>query len=381
MIRFGSPAVLVALVLALIVGTAISLVQFDRQARTNPAMVQFVPAGLGGFADEQRARLLLATDPIAAEPHVKNVVRARPVDGSHLSHLAIWAAEAGDMALASQTLSEAARRGWRDTFVQISVLGSAAAEQNLLVASQRLDALARSKAQPAILMRALDILLTVPGAETSLAERLAESEYLQDVLVEYSRKRPGTGEALSVIVGAMPQYGTALDCMRRASIVRSLARRGEAAALKVWGTDCATQTIDQLDFTFSERRDDPFAWNYQRGAGLAVTAGKERGSLTLSNRKLLEKVAAWRFLALPKGQHAIVVDKSGQVMRSFADRNPAKFTVSVLCVGDGLRSERTLGRVDESGVLSITVPDGCLTQKLNVRLGRGRVEDLKLTLQ
>jgi hypothetical protein len=53
----------------------------------------------------------------------------------------------------------------------------------------------------------------------------------------------------------------------------------------------------------------------------------------------------------------------------------------LLCVGDGLRKDRTLGSINASGVMAITVPEGCVTQQLSVKLGRGRVEDLKLTLQ
>lgn len=382
MTRSTSPGFLIALILALGIGAAITLVQFDRQARNNPAMAAFVPEGFGGFADEQRSRIALATDPVEAERHAKTVAMTRPVDGSHLSHLAIWAAEADEMELASQTLTEAAKRGWRDTFVQISVLGSAAAQQNIEVASQRLDALARTETEPGILMRAMDIILTIPGAEASLAERLVASEYLQDVLVVYSRERPDSGKALSTILGFMADVGSPLECERRADIVRSIARRGDPFALDVWRSDCATESVDRLEFNFIEGRGDPFAWNFQGGeAGLSARPGRELGSVTLMNRKLVAKVGAWRYLALAPGSHAIVVAKSEQSRASYADRSPANFQVSVICVGDALRKERTLGTIDEPGVLPLVVPEGCVTQQLRVSLGRGRVEDLQLAFE
>lgn len=381
MSRSTSPGFLIALILALGIGGAITLVQLDRQARSNPAMAGFVPAGFGGFADEQRSAIALATDPVTAERHAKTVAMTRPVDVSHLSHLAIWAAEADEMELASRTLTEAAKRGWRDTFVQISVLGSAAAEKNIEVASQRLDALARTETEPDILMRAMDIILTIPGAEASLAERLVASEYLQDVLVVYSRERPDSGKALSSILGFMANAGSPLECERRAYIVRSLARRGDRFALDVWRSDCTTESVDRLEFNFVEDRGDPFAWNFQGGAGLSARPGRESGSVTLMNRKLVEKVGAWRYLALAPGSHTILVAKSEQSMASYADRSPADFKVSVICIGEASRRERTLGSIDEPGVLSLVVPEGCVTQQLRVSLGRGRVEDLQLAFE
>lgn len=381
MSRSVSPGFLIALILALGIGAAITVAQLDRQARTNPAMAEFVPAGFGGFADEQRSKVALATDPVTAERYAKTVAMTRPVDGSHLSHLAIWAAEADQMELASRTLTEAAKRGWRDTFVQISVLGSAAAQKNIEVASQRLDALARTKAEPEILMRAMDIILTIPGAEASLAERLMASQYLQDVLVVYSRTRPDSGEALSTILGFMADVGSPLECERRADIVRSLARRGDPLTLDVWGGDCPTGNVDKLEFDFVEDRGDPFAWNFQGGAGLSAEPGNEPGSVTLMNRKLVEKVVAWRYLALAPGSHAIAVAKAEQSRASYADRSPANFKVSVVCVGDASRSERTLGTIVEPGVLPLVVPEGCVTQQLRVSLGRGRVEDLQLAFE
>ena len=369
---------MVALLLAFAIGAIVAYAQIDRQSRSNPALANFVPAGLGGFADEQRARLTLATDPAAAESYVKSVVKARPIDVSHLSHLAIWAAEAEQMDLAAQALGEASRRGWRDTFVQVSVLGSAAAEGNLEAATQRLDALARFQAEPAILIRALDIMLTIDGAERNIAAQVSESEYLSDVLVDYASQRPQSGLAVARIIEDMRQFGPPMDCLRRAEIVRSLLQRGDDRAIAIWGSDCSGTEADGIEFTFTDSSSDPFSWFYQTGSGVSARPGSEPGSATFSNRNLLQKLAAWRFLALPPGSHSIRVANSEQAVRTIADRGPAPYDVSVVCIAGSDGSEDMLGRIEGAGRFDFVVPVNCRTQQLRVRVGRGRVNELDL---
>ena len=378
--RLRSPAFWVAFAIALVLGAGIAIVQIDRQARGNAGLASFVPVGVGGFADEQRARLALATDPVSAEPYVKSVVARRPVDVSHLSHLAIWAAEAGEMDLAARTLTEASRRGWRDTFVQVSVLGSAAAEGNLEAATQRLDALARFQADPAILMRALDIMLTLDGAEANIAAQVGQSEYLKDVLVDYARERPQAGSDVASIVGELERQGVSIDCLRRAEIVRSMLQRGNPEARGTWGSECGTATSRELSFTFGEDKENPFRWTFRSEAGLSARPGKEPGSLTISNRKLVEKMGAWRFLALPPGSHTLAVEKTEQGIRTIADRRPADFEIAMACLGEGGGTAAILGRTSEPGSFTFRVPDNCPTQQLRVLLGRGRVENLRLSL-
>lgn len=380
MSRFRRPSTWVALLLALVAGAAITLAQLDRQARSNVGLVEILPEGYGGFADERRAQLALATDPASAGPYVRAVAKARPVDISHLSHLAVWAAETDQMDLAGRTLNEAATRGWRDTFVQVSVLGSAAAQGNLQAAAQRLDALARFEADPAILMQALDILLTLDGAQNVIAQQVAQSEYLQDVLVDYTRQRPQSEKAVHEILLSLRNSGYKFDCVRRTAIVNVMLQRGAPQAKSSWGTDCAGGSTASLDFSFDRIEDNPYVWTYQSEAGLSVRSGRDPGSITITNRKLVEKMAAWKFLTLPVGTHQIAVAKRESGMRTIADSGPAPFEIAVLCLG-GLRgADRVLGRIESDGALSFTVPENCAAQQLRVRLGRGRIEDLKLAM-
>ncbi len=376
-----SPTFLIALVLALGLGLPIALAQLDRQARSTPALSRFVPSGSGGFADEQRARQALLTNPAMAESHVRNVVRSRPIDGSHLSLLAIWAAETGHGEIASRTLTEAARRGWRDTFVQISVLASAVAQNNLLAAGQRLDALARNGAGPGILVPAMEVLLAADGGDLAVARHVAGSEDLRDGLVDYARQKPGSGRVVADIIAVMPQFGSELDCARRADIARVLMQQGDAAVFDAWGSGCAKDSGRTLAFTFSENRSDPFAWNYQRGAGLSAIAGSSRGTATLSNRTLLDKVVAWRFLALPVGPHVIAVSASAEAERHPIDPLRAKLQLFVKCLGEGKPGHSTLASAANPKTVAFTVPEGCVTQQLGIKLGRGRVDDLELFLQ
>jgi hypothetical protein len=382
MYRFRRPSFWVALVLALLVGAAISVVQIDRQVRSSPGLAGFVPAGLGGQADEQRARLALAKDPVTAGPYVTSVLSTRPVDVSHLSAFALWAAEADKMKLAGSALTEAAHRGWRDTYVQVSVLGSAAAVGNLEMASQRFDALARAQTDSRILVRVLDVMLKLKGGDTAVAKHVVNSENLKDTLVDYAREQPQSGASIARIVRAVEGFGGTLDCTRRSIITRSLLLKGDPAATAIWSKDCGGASASSLDFTFRQDDTHPFAWSYDSDSGVYVRPGSTPGSIFMSNRDLVQKTAAMRFLTLSQGPHAILISRGTQDDGGAGETGPADIEVAVVCLGDGVsKQDRIVGVADSVGMLPLTVPENCPTQQLRVRVGRGKVEDLKLTLQ
>lgn len=119
--------------------------QIDRSARVRPALIAYVPEGFGGFADEKAARLLSVTDPESAMARGEALLRQRPIEAANLSAYALAAVEADEVAQAGQALTLAAQRGWRDSYTQVTVIGSALTNQQWEVAAQRVDALARMR--------------------------------------------------------------------------------------------------------------------------------------------------------------------------------------------------------------------------------------------
>lgn len=381
MSRLRSPAFWAALLLALVIGFAVAIVQIDREARKDPRLIAFVPTGLGGISDELRGRAALRSSPETAGTYVESVLIRRPIDVSHLSSFALWAAQRGDMALAGQVLTEAAQRGWRDAYVQLSVLASAAQAGDLTSATQRFDALSRAEVEPAVLVSVLDSMLKLEGGDKAVVPQIIASDHLKDTLVDFVRGRPRSGEALNRLTRAMAASGYRLDCERRSLLTRALLLQGDPYANDIWGKDCGGVASDDLGFVFPAQDKRPFAWTYDTESGVYARPGRASGSASFSNRDLVQKVAAIRFLALPQGKHAIEISRARHDGSTFGDSGAAPLNIAVTCLGDGRsKMDRLLGQAEDAGRLLFTVPENCGTQQLRVRVGRGKVDDLRLKL-
>lgn len=380
MSRFGNPRFLVALLLGLLIAGTITVFQFDRAARDNPRMVPFVPEGLGGFADERRGERLLADDPASASAAVADVLRVRPVDVSHLSQFALWAAETDRMELASAALSEAAKRGWRDPYVQITVLGSALATGNVEEAVKRLDALSRTEADQGIISVALDAMLQTPATHKDLAEMIGESEFLARSTVAYVNSAPPGRHAMGLIIADLSDTQDALGCAGRARIGRELLSKGDNAGTRVWKRECWPESSSEFGFAYPEIENDPRGWTFPRAGGISVRM-LGNGAMTVENRDFLRRLAAWRFLTLAPGSHVLAIMREDAGQSSLPGRRRAETLVRIMCLDQNGREAALAGETEGSGRFEFQIPSGCEVQRLRIEVGRGRIEGLSVAMQ
>lgn len=227
--------------LALLAGGVV-IVQTDRRARYVPELAGAVPAGLGGFADEQRLRLSLTTgqgDIAQARVQAADLVQHRPIPADHLTNLAIADALAGDEAGAQAALETASRRGWRDPLPQIASAQAALDQRAYPLAAQRLAALLATgqlaDQTQALLLR----LVAVPEGREALARLYAGAGYWQ----------PG---AMRLLSGSAPpaqfadwtarirRAGGDPDCAAVANAVERYGREGVAEAGRLFArSGCA----------------------------------------------------------------------------------------------------------------------------------------------
>ena len=143
--RFGLLGWALRIAVFAVLGSLIALFQIDRASGNRPELAVIIPDGLGGEADLVKAKATLNTDPVLADKPTRDLVAKRPIPAEHLSLLALYLVETDQPQLAGQALTEASKRGWRDRYTQVTVLGSALANGNPMAAAQRLEALIRNR--------------------------------------------------------------------------------------------------------------------------------------------------------------------------------------------------------------------------------------------
>ncbi|MEM6476988.1 MAG: hypothetical protein AAF687_12545 [Pseudomonadota bacterium] len=130
---------LTAIILAALATTA---VQLDRQSRFSPALSPAVPEPFRGFAQTGLAgAALLGNDKAGAVAEAEKLVSRRPYPAENLRFLAAAQFKAGDVESGTRTIQIAAKRGWRDTLAQESVLRLALAVDDIPEATRRYAAL------------------------------------------------------------------------------------------------------------------------------------------------------------------------------------------------------------------------------------------------
>lgn len=367
----------VALIIALGLGSLIAVLQFDRESRSNASFVQLVPEGIGGFADEQRARLEMLEKPEEVTDSVQALIRHRPIDVGHLSILASWAMETGDRELAVSAMTEAATRGWRDHIVQISVLASAFSSGQYEAAATRLDALARTQAPQQYVFRAIDIFATAPEARALLATRLAESASLREKMVRYSGEGAAVGSLLVDMDRQMQAQGSDFTCEERKRLLTNLMSRAEPESVELFRPDCVERSPNDFSAEFPIAKDEPFAWQYPQKGGVAVRPGTAEGAMLLRNRDNLRQLAAFKRTMLPAGRHRIEFESSRSGATSTQFKAMPDFSAELKCSSN---RGTVFGRIDALGVMEVDVPEDCATQVLNVTMGRGEIDNLRVTL-
>lgn len=342
----------------------------------------YVPPNLGGFADANAARLLAVPAPDLAVARAESSLRHRPIDASTLSSFALAAVEGDDVERAGRALSLAAQRGWRDTYTQVMVVGSAIGAENWEIAAQRIDALTRLRREQEAIFGSLSLMLQSEGGRKALADRLAESYPLVYALADFIGAYPDYGEEVAQVFVMSENKGDAMDCSRFSRVTRTLlARNKGSAALSVWPDRCLGEAGRDAAFapTSGLGEEDPFAWSFPSVPGLSVRHGE--GTVTVRNRDPLRRQFAYRYLTLEAGQHRLLLrsDTSPGVMSGMASGN-ASVQVSMRCDRTSRGAANSLIAQDYDAEISFDVPEDCPTQFLALSTSKGTVTDLAIAI-
>ena len=380
MTRFRPAGFAIAAALAAVVAIPVTLFQLDRAARENSALVELVPAGLAGFADERRVSKQFAENPASAEALAEGIVAHRPVDGSHLAQVALLAVERGNADLAARALSEAAQRGWRNDYVQISVLAAAALQGQPQQAALRLDALSRTEADDKVIFRAIEALLMQPETARELGPLIAQSDFLARAVIRFTDKTPGRADDVARLVEQLGNPDDALGCEGRARLGYGLLTKGNPLGEKVWPSACRDGSQSSLSFAYAAMKYDPAAWVFPKSGSVSLRM-REEGRMTVENRDFLRRLVAWKFLTLQPGNYMLSVSRADNASATPTGRRRAEVFASVRCLDRDGREARTVGDLVQGQYLQFTTDGTCPVQRLRIEVGRGRVDDLRLDLK
>ena len=376
--RFAGWALRIAIFLVL--AGIIAVFQLDRASRDRISLLAWVPPGIGGFADANVARPLALVRPDMAVDRARATLRHRPVDAGNLAAFAIASVEAGDEAIAGQALSLAAQRGWRDTYTQVMVIGSALAAERWEVAAQRVDALARLRREDEAINGTLSLLLQNDGGQRELATRMSTSIPLVDAVSKFLQNYPEFGPEVAQSFVYAQQEGE-FSCGQLARVARLLLANDMSAAVDgLWPQRCAAAQREGSGFRFVDTKLDPFAWHFPSVAGVSVREGEAAGTLTARNRDPLRRQFAYRYITLAPGEHTVTLRRADS---SAASRRPgtqsAQISVAIRCVRQGERAG-ALYNGSYDGAVRFIVPEDCATQNLSLSMGKGQVTDLSISV-
>lgn len=380
MVRTPSYGFCFSLALGLAIIVIVGVFQIDRAARQHPALVRLVPDGLGGFADQQRFKMLLQHDADAAEPFISAVIAHRPIDGEYIAQAALLAIEQGDEGHAAKALTVAANRGWRNEFVQVSVLAAAALQGRPKDAALRLDALSRIEASDAVIFRALEALLLQPATAQEIGPLIAESDYLARSIVRFAERTPERAKDLARIVAKLDTSEDALGCEGRARIGYGLLSKGNAIGADFWPQSCGDLEQNGLAFEYGRTEIDPFAWVFPNSGGVSIRLQKG-GTLTVENRDFLRRLVAWKYLTLVPGRYMLRSQRNDSASAAPTGRRRAEVFISVRCIDQAGRESLTLGSINRIPSLEFIVDADCPVQRLRIEADRGRVDRLRLELR
>ena len=358
------------------VAAPITLGAIDRASGSRPSLAQMLPAGLGGEASLVRAQALLMSDPTQAGDVTAALVAKRPVPASHLSLRALYLVESDRPQEAGAALTAAAQRGWRDRYVQVTVLGSALASGQPVVAAQRLEALMRNREDWAVLALAAEQVMNDEAARQAFAQRIAQSPGLSTQLVQIVQRYGELAPVAAETFLATEAIGTAVPCEDAGYVSRRLlaAGTGELAG-RLWYSNCGSEGAGDLAFRYTEDQAGPFDWQFERGKGVATRPGSEEGTLNTVNRSPVRRMVAYRYASLPEGRHAFRLE-SKQARRAL-DRQDAQIEMTMKCGGrQSTQMLEDLSPLDDQ--FEFDVPADCPQQVLAITSGRGRTSDLKI---
>ena len=368
----------VALVVFLLLGAIITAAQLDRAARSNAGLALAMPAGLGGFADARKAVFAVENDPPKAQSLMTSVLAHRPMPVDNLGMFARAAAENDEMEMASQALTLAATRGWRDAYVQITVFGSALAQGNYDAAALRLEALARSQRDQSVVNLAIMQLVADKEGRAVLSERLAQSPGFER---NFRAAAQTNADAIELFVETLREAeakGATTDCAILSEITLIAFNGGKTGPdTTIWPSRCGA--VDPNDTAFYRANSpNPFGWTFRDVPGVSTRPGRDEGTLFFKNRDLIERPIANKYLRLPQGTYDISLNSGGSASYSSFEQK-ADMNAQMVC-GSPIDGKMIPLQRKSEDLFSFEIGADCATQYIVLTARRGVRNSLRVRI-
>lgn len=297
----------------LIAGLAIAVLQFDREARRNPAFATLVPEPMRGFAAEQAiARGLADGGGERIYGQAVALVARRPVPSENLTLLSLAAARTERIEVANGAIILAAGRGWRDPVAQNVMVRGAIAAGEWQAAADRLTALWAARVDDDVVSEATSLAMAQPEVRAIFAGKLGENPEWQRRFVQWAGAYL-VPDTLAEVVAAAVDGGAQFDCARLAPIARRhLATGAVSASARMWTGPCALQARPEPEaFSFASgdqgQLAGPFDWVFPERGGVRRNIRKigERWVLEYENTEPLRVLLAKRYSRLTPGSYTV----------------------------------------------------------------------------
>jgi hypothetical protein len=194
------------------IGLAAIATQLDRQARHAPHIARFVPDALSSFALYRKAAQFVDQDnPVEAMQATRQLIAIRPIPAEHLSMLAYAQILSGDAAKGTQTIQQAARRGWRDVPTQRAMFGLARDGDDGAEMARRYIAMSVMLGRNEMLAEITPQAFASEEARETAAQLVAAPSLWSVNFMRYTLRELPASHALDIMI-RVEAKGGAVDC-------------------------------------------------------------------------------------------------------------------------------------------------------------------------
>lgn len=339
------------------------------------------PRGLSvgpGAALVETREAIVRGDATAAARAARAALAADPLHPYASGALTLALAQGGDAQAAQDAATVAAPNGWRDPVIQKLVARGALATDDVKVAAERADAMARLRPAEAPLPEELALIERAPGGGAALAGRLAVNPSWAAPYLRSVATLPGAEAAarLAVLTQARNE-GMIADCAVIGETAEALVggdRTPEALAL--WGGlgcgDVREGNLSAAAGGFEEPRDarafvTRLRWHLATDGRVnaVIEPGQAGGSVArVESSAAITVVALERVIARPAGRYALrwrAIGPDGAAPRDHA--------VVVECL-DGRRLSGSAARAPGGYAAPVAIA-GCAAQRVRVTVAPG----------
>ncbi|WAT17019.1 hypothetical protein OZN62_08695 [Aurantiacibacter sp. MUD11] len=229
--------------LAVIAMAAIGI-QMDRQAYSDPSVVDLVPSPFRGVAQQRSLEAAVARgDSNNILTEARNLVRMRPLPARHPLLYAQAAELDGNNDAAIGALEVAAARGWREPVPQIAVARAGLLSGDYASAAERVAALSATGSANDQANDILTAMMDEAGGRQAIAALLTRDGTWKRYFVQRLRS-VGMDEEFAETIEMAWDFDATLDCAQLRPAALNFLRRDQSdLANKVWRGDCAKEQL------------------------------------------------------------------------------------------------------------------------------------------